>query len=62
MEALGCRESKKPDCKDILIYSGWPFRMSLDDDLAAGKAHISLFPKAAGTQHHALPAIRSSWS
>ena len=32
--------------RNILVYPGWPVSNSLDDDLAAGNAHISIFPKA----------------
>lgn len=30
--------------KDLFIYRGWPRSAQLDTDLAAGKAHISIFP------------------
>jgi hypothetical protein len=31
---------------DIVIYPGWPSSDNLDTDLAAGKTHVSVFPKA----------------
>src|ERR1700744_3522544 len=30
--------------KDLFIERGWPVSAKLDTDLAAGKAHISIFP------------------
>jgi hypothetical protein len=30
---------------DVVIYPGWPSSDNLDKDLAAGKSHISVFPK-----------------
>src|SRR5277367_674177 len=30
---------------DIVIYPGWPMSSDLDSALAAGKTHISVFPK-----------------
>jgi hypothetical protein len=31
---------------DIVIYPGWPSSDNLDNDLATGKTHVSIFPKA----------------
>jgi hypothetical protein len=30
---------------DIVVYPGWPSSDNLDQDLAAGKTHVSVFPK-----------------
>jgi hypothetical protein len=30
---------------DIIVYPGWPSSDNLDQDLAAGKTHVSVFPK-----------------
>lgn len=35
------------DCP-IIVYQGWPEPQTLQADLAAGKAHISIFPRPGG--------------
>lgn len=34
---------------DIMVYQGWPNPQTLDADLAAGKVHISVFPRPGDT-------------
>jgi hypothetical protein len=33
---------------DVIIYQGWPDPETLEHDLAAGKVHISIFPRPGG--------------
>jgi hypothetical protein len=34
---------------DIMIYQGWPNPQTIDTDMAAGKVHISVFPRPGDT-------------
>jgi hypothetical protein len=34
---------------DIMVYQGWPNPQTLDADMAAGKVHISVFPRPGDT-------------
>lgn len=38
----------------VIVYQGWPEPQTLKDDLAAGKAHISVFPRPGGKVTHVM--------